>query len=345
MKRWIVLSALCLLVGSGVLVLDSCRKGQFSPPVTPLAFPVPPGFPQPVYDFRGNPLTNEGFLLGRKLFYDGRLSIDGNFPCASCHQPVAAFTTFEHDRSHGYNHSHTLRNAPGLFNLAWYPVFNQDGGGGSLEAIYRRHITDPHEMAEDINHVVGKLKADPTYRQMFQAAFGSDGIDAGRIYKALDQFVVSLVSASSKYDRVKAGTESFTATEAAGYATFQAKCAVCHTEPLFTDFQFHNTGLEVDPLLNDYGRMRITGRSSDSLKFRTPSLRNNDFTSYYGHDGRFNLPRAVLLHYENGVQAGPTTDPLLSGGIALTLAEEDNLVFFLRTLSDSSFLNNPRFKE
>src|SRR5438046_516953 len=135
MKRWLTITILALIITGGALLLDSCKKSVPPLPTHPINFVVPPGFPSPTYSFSSNPLTEEGFLLGRKLFYDGRLSLDGNYPCSSCHQPVAAFTTFEHDRSHGYNHNHTLRNAPGLFNLAWYPVFLQDGGSYSLQSI------------------------------------------------------------------------------------------------------------------------------------------------------------------------------------------------------------------
>ncbi|HWJ90980.1 MAG TPA: cytochrome c peroxidase, partial [Flavisolibacter sp.] len=106
MKRWLIISALAALIIGGPLILDSCKKNNPPIPPQPINFVVPPGFPAPTYSFGSNPLTEEGFLLGRRLFFDGQLSIDGNFPCASCHQPVAAFTTYYHDRSHGYNHAH-----------------------------------------------------------------------------------------------------------------------------------------------------------------------------------------------------------------------------------------------
>ena len=144
---------------------------------------------------------------------------------------------------------------------------------------------------------------------------------------------------------MKKGQESFTAEEQNGYAVFQAKCASCHTEPLFTDFSFRNTGLPIDNMLQDYGRMRVTGNSADSLKFRVPSLRNLNFSSYYGHDGRFSFFRMMIQHYRNGVVPGPTVDPLVANGIPLTTLEENNLVFFLRTLSDSSFIMNTRYAE
>jgi cytochrome c peroxidase len=332
-------------VAAGVLLLESCRRTDSFVPANPLTLTTPPGFPQPSYNFVTNPISEEGFVLGRKLFYDGRLSIDGNFPCASCHEPRAAFTTFEHDRSHGYNHSHTLRNPAGLFNLAWYKAYRLDGSSTSLEAISQAHITAPDEMGETINGVVNKLKADTAYQRLFREAYGSPEVNSARILKALSQFVINLVSANSKYDKVKRGEASFTATEERGYAVFQSRCSTCHQEPLFTDLSFRNNGLPFDPGLNDVGRMRVTGKQSDSLKFRVPSLRNMEFTSYYGHDGRMNSFQLMLQHYRTGIGFSTTLDPLLQGGIQLSTAQETDLIAFLRTLSDSTFLNNPRFRQ
>jgi cytochrome c peroxidase len=344
LKRWLIISALLFFIIGGSIVLDSCKKHQ-TVIQTPINFVNPPGFPSPTYNFSANPLTEEGFALGHKLFYDGKLSSTGTVYCGSCHQPVAAFTTFEHDRSHGVNGNHTLRNAPGIFNMAWYPYFNQDGNTSSLRNVYEAHITNPKEMGETVSNVLNKLKQDASYKSMFRAAFGDESITADRMYKALDQFVISLVSAGSKYDKVQQGQVGFTAQEQNGYTIFQSKCAGCHSGTLFTDFSFRNIGLEVDPGLNDYGRMRVTGSHADSLKFRVPSLRNLEFTSYYFHDGRVNFPRNVLKFYETGVSQSSTLDPLLTNGIQLTQTEEDDLIEFLRTLSDSAFLNNSRFRQ
>lgn len=345
MKRWLIISVFVALIIGGSLFLDSCKKHRPFLKGTPILFVNPPGFPNPTYNFSANPLTQEGFQLGKKLFFDGKLSSTGNVYCGSCHQPVAAFTTFEHDRSHGVNGNHTLRNTPGLFNLAWYPYLNQDGSANSLWKVYEDHITNPKEMGETVNNVLNKLQQDTVYKRMFHSTFGDENITKERMFKALDQFVTNLVSANGKYDRVMQGQAIFTAQEQNGYAVFQNKCSSCHTGILFTDFSFRNIGLEVDPTLNDFGRMRVTGNRSDSLKFRVPSLRNLEFTSYYFHDGRINFPRNVLKFYESGVNPGPTLDPLVTNGISLTQTEEDNLVEFLRTLTDSTFLNDPRFRQ
>jgi cytochrome c peroxidase len=229
--------------------------------------------------------------------------------------------------------------------MAWYKEFNQDGSAPNLATVYRGHFTSPTEMGQVMSDVVAKINHDEQYRELFHAAFGSGHASEERIFKALDQYVMSLVSADSKYDKVKRGEATFDAAENAGYAVFQARCASCHTEPLFTDLSYRNVGLEKDMALNDFGRMRVTNNSADSLKFRVPTLRNAEFTSYYAHDGRFSFFRMMLQHYRLGVNGSPTLDPLLANGIPLTAAEEDQVVAFIRTLSDTVFLNNPRFRE
>lgn len=335
----ILISALIL----GSVFLHSCRKKDGKNEPTPRSFSIPDGFSSDISIFDNNPLTNEGFELGRRLFYDGRLSKDGNFPCASCHQQFAAFATFDHSLSHGFNNSFTTRNAPGLFNLAWHSEFHWDGGINHLEVQPLAPITAPNEMAEEIGNVVQKLKEDPKYPEQFRAAFGTPEINSQRMFKALTQFVASMVSADSKYDRVMKGKESFSPSEQDGYALFKANCASCHKEPLFTDLSYRNTGLPVNPYINDYGRMNITRNAGDSLKFKVPGLRNVAVTYPYGHDGRFVTMEKVIEHYMNTVVQSPTLDPLLRNGIPLTHGEKDAIVAFLKTLTDENFLKDPRF--
>lgn len=313
--------------------------------VTPMRFDIPKGFPAPQYKFQNNPLTKEGFALGRKLFYDGRLSQDGNFPCASCHQQFAAFATYEHRLSHGFNNQFSFRNAPGLFNIAWQKELHWDGGINHIEVQPLAPITDPHEMADNLNNIIVKLKKDPQYKKMFTAAFGDALINSQRILKALAQFTGTMISANAKYDKVKKGNAVFNQYEQKGYDIFRQKCASCHQEPLFTDLSYRNTGLEVDTTLFDYGRMRITGKKEDSLKFKVPSLRNVYLTFPYGHDGRFSTISDVLDHYSSGVVSSSTVDPLLKNGIALTDNDKFYLISFLGSLTDSSFVEDKRFSQ
>jgi cytochrome c peroxidase len=309
----------------------------------PLPFIVPKGWPQPAYDFKNNPLTEEGFQLGRKLFYDGRLSKDGNFPCASCHQQFAAFATYDHSLSHGHNNSFSKRNAPPLFNLAWQKEFMWDGGINHLDAQPLAPITDSNEMAEDIDNVTKKIKGDTAYKRMFKAAFGDGTINTQRMTKALSQFILMMVSSNSKYDRVMRGEDSFNLPQRLGYDIFKKKCAGCHTEPMFTDFSYRNAGLPADDFLNDYGRMKITHSPADSLKFKVPSLRNAQQTFPYGHDGRFYSLMEVFNFYRNNMVQGPTTDSLLKHGMPLSNYEIGQLTAFIYTLTDSVFLNDIHF--
>jgi cytochrome c peroxidase len=332
-------------VTTSSILFNSCKKQDTAAPPTPLVFEVPQGFPSPQYSFQTNPVTKEGFELGRRLFYDGQLSKDGSISCASCHQQLAAFTTYDHDLSHGDNNSHTTRNAPGISNLAWYATYNQDGGTKSLEAISLAHITSPIDMAESMDNVVFKVKKDKDYRKMFLAAFGDEGVTSQRILSSLSQFVINLVSYNSKYDMVMKGQANFTPPEQNGYALFKSNCNTCHTEPLFSDFSYRNIGLPLNLFLRDYGRMKVTNASSDSLKFRVPSLRNVAVTSAYTHDGRMGTLRNMLNHYRSGIVQSPTLDPLLVNGISLNDAQVDALIAFLKTLSDSSYLSNQRFAE
>jgi cytochrome c peroxidase len=332
---------------SAVLVMEACNKKDTVQPsqTTPLSIPIPPGFPEIQNFFVDNPITQEGFNLGKKLFYDGRLSADGNFPCASCHQQVSAFATTDHTLSHGFADQFTTRNAPGLANMAWYREFHWDGGINHLEVQPLAPITAPNEMAETVENVIRKLKADATYQEMFRKAFSTNDINSQQMLKALSQFMGMMVSANSKYDRVKAGKESFTAAEQRGYQLFQQKCGTCHKEPLFTDQSYRNTGLSMDNVLKDVGRMRITKQSEDSLKFKVPSLRNVYQTGPYGHDGRFFSIGAVIDHYRSGVINGPTTDPVLKNKLSIDDFEKADLLIFLRTLTDTAFINDKRFAQ
>jgi len=344
-KSFLTISLLFTAAILSTYLLGSCKKDQNTDGLQLMQQELPAGFPAPVYTFSDNPLSKEGFELGRKLFYDGRLSIDNLHPCSSCHQQIAAFGTFEHDRSHGVFNSHTLRNAPGLFNLAWSSSFHWDGEFSSLKDEAAQPINGHIEMGESYEGIINKIKDDKDYQQMFKKVFRYPFIRPEFILKALSQFTGYMVSADSKYDRYKKGTATYTAAEERGYQLYKVKCATCHPEPLFTDYSYRNIGLPLYVGLDDYGRMRITHRSADSLKFKVPTLRNTYISSNYMHDGRFNTLAQCIDHYRTGVQQSSTLDPLLAGGIPLTNAEANDVFVFLRTLTDSAFLKDPRFQQ
>lgn len=332
-------------IAMGALFINSCRKSnrsRFAAP-TPMPVAIPPGFPEPIYDFARYTVTEEGFALGRKLFHDDRLSKHLDVTCGSCHQQHAAYTTFDHDLGHGTNHQHTTRNVPVIFNMAWQHEFEWDGRVPSLQGQMLACLTASEKMDMQEGEAVAMLGGQSEYRELFGKAFGDENISGERIADALAQFVSSLVSADSKYDRVKKGDAVFNSSEALGYALFQQHCNSCHAEPLFTDLSYRNNGLTINPYHADYGRMEVTGRREDSLKFKVPTLRNVMLTGYFAHDGRFMAVSEFLNHYAAGIESSPTLDPSLAGGIPLSDLEKFYLQEFLFTLSDSTLIGDPRF--
>lgn len=322
---------------TGFILFLSCNKEMIS---RFQGFEKPPHFPEPVYRMENNKVTSKGFELGRKLFYEPRLSRNNTISCGSCHIQSSAFTQHGHDVSHGIDDRLGTRNSPPIMNLAWMPTFFWDGGVFDLDLQPLVPITNHVEMDETIPNVLNKLRAHPGYPQLFKEAFGDTAITTARTMKALSQFMLLCISAGSKYDSVVRNAEAtFTPMEQQGYALFKQKCASCHTEPLMTDFSFRNNGIAIG-LNDDQGRYMITLNDGDKYKFKVPSLRNVEFTGPYMHDGRFITLDAVLDHYRTGIQHTPNLDPLLASGIALTDEEKAAVISFLKTLSDRSFLNN-----
>ncbi len=343
MKRYVlILIGAFILTGS--ILLESCRKINYVLPTNAVNFVVPAGWPQPEYDFSQNPLTEEGIELGRHLFYEGMLSKTHHISCASCHEQVSGFTHEDHAYAHGHG-GDTYRNPPGIYNMAWYKEYYQDGSIKKLEDVFVDHINSSIDMGETVENVIAKLKMDAKYRSLFRAAFGDPEINAERMTKALSQFVLTIVSSNSKYDKVKRGEATFTLPEQLGYDIFKTKCADCHKEPLFTDMTYRNIGLSIQPDRNDFGRMKVTGNSNDSLKFRVLSLRNSELTRPFAHDGRFFSYTNMYMHYNSGAVNSPTTDPLLTTGIPLSNFEQGQLTAFLQTLTDEEMINDPRFKK
>ena len=238
-----------------------------------------------------------------------------------------------------------------LFNLAWKSSFFWDGRAPSLRAQALMPIQDHAEMDESLTNVVAKLAALPAYPKLFAAAFDSPEITSEKIGLAVEQFLLTLTSCESKFDRAFRGEDKLTAREQRGFELFMteyeprtghygADCFHCHGGALFTDHQFHNNGLDAaNPA--DPGRFKVTGRESDRLKFSTPSLRNVELTAPYMHDGRFQTLEEVVDHYSEHVQRSATLDPNLAkhpdGGLHLSADDKLALVAFLKTLTDEKY--------
>lgn len=303
---------------------------------------IPANFPQPVYDFSKNPLSSEKAELGRALFYDNILSKNNTISCASCHSNYNAFAHTDHALSHGIYDSIGTRNAPPLINLAWQPAFMWDGAINHLDMQALAPIQNKIEMDENISHIVKKLQASSIYPAMYYRAYHDSIITGEHTLKALSAFMLTLISAGSKYDSVQNGKAQFSVQEKSGYSIFSKHCAVCHTEPLFTNYTFQNNGLRTDPLINDKGRMGITKNPDDSLKFKVPTLRNIEYTFPYMHDGRFKRLSEVIRHYTGGIVAGPTLSTHLQTPILLSSNDQVDLISFLLTLSDKEFIFNSK---
>lgn len=305
-------------------------------------FEVPKNWPKPIYNFNKNPLTKEKVELGRELFYDPILSKNNLISCASCHSPYTAFTHVDHDLSHGIDDRIGTRNSPALMNLAWHNLYMWDGAINHLDMQALAPISHPDEMGEKIESVVLKLQHSKKYSKLFLKAYGDTVITGEHTLKAISQFMLTLISANSKYDSVMRKQSHFTEQETKGYQLFKQHCASCHTEPLFTHTGFENNGLAMDPTLNDIGRMRITKNPQDSLKFKVPTIRNIEFSFPYMHDGRFKKISDVLKHYTSEIVHSKTLAQQLQQPILLSSNDKVDLTAFLLTLTDKAFLFNPK---
>lgn len=308
-------------------------------------FTIPKGFPKPVYDFKNNTPTPAGFVLGRKLFYDPILSKDSSISCGFCHQRIAAFAHIDHALSHGINGLIGKRNVPPLENLIWNTSFMWDGRINHLEIQPLSPISNPIEMNETIGHIIVKLQRNKEYVTMFKQAFGDSIVSSKNILKALAQFTGLMISDNSRYDKYMRGEDTLSTSELEGLKLFRANCEQCHKEPLFTDYSFRNTGLAIDTNLNDSGEADVNGNMKDFGKFKVPTLRNIEMTYPYMHDGRFRTLKQVLDHYTQKFTKKSGADPILVKGIKLSETDKTNIIAFLKTLTDETFLHDKRFAD
>lgn len=342
-----------VLAFTGLVIVSCTKEQQAAIPEEIVQFQVPANFPAPAYDLAAYPITKDGFILGRKLFYDGILSRNGTITCGFCHEQGSAFTHHGHDISHGIDDRLGRRNAPAIQNMAWYKEFMWDGGVNNLDLQPIAPITAHEEMDEDLGNVLEKLRKHKDYPGLFKKAYGNDSITTARFLKALSQFMNMLVSAGSKYDKVmrKEANASFSVDEAAGYQLFKTNCSGCHTEPLFTDLSYRDNGLGITPN-DDKGRYEVTLREQDKYTFKVPSLRNVMLTAPYLHNGSIRNIDGILEHYAGGLQASPNLDAQLKDAVTgkpkqiqLSDTEKAQLKAFLHTLSDEGFVRNRLFSE
>ena len=231
-----------------------------------------------------------------------------------------------------------------IVNAGWLPALFWDGRAESLEDQALQPVVNRVEMGEDWDHVVEKLSRHPDYPILFAEAFGDGRISPDRAVKAIAQYERTLISSESRFDKFLNGKGSYSAVEQLGFELFNNEiglCFHCHGTVLLTDNQFHNNGLDSVPA--DSGLAAITGKSFDLGKFKSPSLRNVEFTAPYMHDGRFDTLEEVLEFYSDGIHKTALTDPLLRARRhTLTAAQQRAIVAFLKTLSDAKFMRTHR---
>ena len=329
----------------------SCRKKEsinyyYNP--TYFSVDLPSNFP-PMEIPEDNPLTQEGVLLGRHLFWETKLSGDNSMACASCHLPQHAFSDPE-SVSTGINGHQGNRNSMVLQNLAWANNFFWDGRVLTLEEQIILPVMDSTEMDESWTHFFNEIKNDNFYSTLFYNAFQTLQPDSTHAAKAIAQFLRTMVSSNSKYDKVLRNEAIFTPEESAGFDSFNSlsggDCFHCHGGILGTDFSFKNNGLDQTPI--DTGRGLVTNNPLDNFKFKVPSIRNIEYSAPYMHDGRFQTIEEVINFYSLEVHPNsPNIDPLIEfaqqGGVQLNPQERIELKAFLLTLSDIDFINNPNF--
>lgn len=340
---------------AGAFRLVAIDDGTLSPPMhaaapidlpamaEPYALHLSRVLPLPILP-ADNPLLTARVALGERLFSDPRLSRDDTLSCVSCHRPENAFSD-PRRRSLGVNGQVGTRNAMPLFNLAWKERFFWDGRASTLREQIVMPMRDHLEMDQEPVQAAEKLRNDPVMVTAFAQAFGSGAISSETIALALENYLLTLVSQDSAFDRAMQESKMLSAQAERGMELFfteyeprsgryGADCFHCHGGAFFTDHGFHDNGLVAG---DDLGLGGVSGRESDRNKFATPSLRNVAITAPYMHDGRFETLEEVVAHYAGGVQRRETLDPNLAkhagSGVPLSADDQAALVAFLKTLT------------
>ena len=302
---------------------------------------IPDGFP-PIEFPADNAFTKERWLLGKALFYEKQLSLDSSVSCASCHSQQFGFSD-NVALSKGFKQRLGNRNSPSIINVAYHPYFTREGGVPSLEMQVLVPIQEHNEFNNNILDIAKRLSSNQNLQNLSYLAYNRP-LDFYVIPRALATFERSLISGNSKFDQYKKGTISLTEEEQKGMNLFfsdRTNCSDCHNGFNFTNYQFENNGLY--ETYNDPGRKRLTGLDSDLAKFKVPSLRNIDVTAPYMYDGSLPDLEAVINHYNSGGKQHPNKSEKIKA-LQLSQDEKKQIIAFLKTLTDVSFLNQTIFK-
>lgn len=305
------------------------RAADLAPPPVELPLGLARALPQP----EDNAFDARRWELGRRLFFDPRLSRDGTLSCASCHRPESGFADVE-AFSLGVGGARTLRNTPSLENRGFGASFFWDGRAPTLESQVLQPIEDEREMGLPLATLLERLAAHEDYPALFAAAF-DDGLSRENLARALAQFVRGIVLGDSPVDRFRAAdAAALSAEERVGLWVYESKgrCWRCHSGPNFSDEAFHSTGVGVRDGVAEPGRAAVSGDPADRGRFKTPSLRGVARTAPYMHDGSLATLRDVIEFYRRGGNAHAELDPLMEP-LELTEREAAGLVAFLEAFS------------
>lgn len=325
-----------IMIGPAVLLFSAGTLRSTGPLTARSASPI--GYP-PLTAPALNPPSAAKVALGRRLFFERRLSADGSVACADCHRPDHGLADSV-PISRGAFGRHGRRKAPSLRNVGYLPTLMWDGRAADLESQMRLPLTNREEMGSSEASAVAALEADPSYVALFVAAFDDGRVSIARMGQAIASFErVALTGSNSRFDRFRFGGDAHAISASArrGWMLFQNKgCIACHNleggNPLFTDFQFHNIGIGYDTTTPDPGRYAITKAPADRGKFRTPSLVGIADHPPYMHDGRFRTLREVIDYYDKGAVPNPFLDAQIKP-LRLTEQNKIDLVALLGTLS------------
>jgi cytochrome c peroxidase len=374
--RRAAVSICCMLLYFLVVILGSCTKKNATVTSfhgTPYTISIPLHFSKDLNIPADNPMTVEGIALGRYLFYDGRLSgrsgPDSLMSCSTCHIQAHSFVCGIDNPVFTGGHPHGLTGLPTphfmlpMINLVWtnhgylwngmVSENNITAGYRSLEDVIGLVIALPQEIHGDTNRSKAMIQQIKGYPELFNKAFGSSVVTEKNIARAIAQFIRTLISADSKFDRYLQGKVQLSSSELNGYILFMTEqggdCFHCHGgdgNPLFTTNLYYNNGK--DSVFTDpYDRFSITGNVSDIGAYKAPTLRNLVFTAPYMHDGRFETLDDVIDFYSTGLVWSPSISPLMhhiaTHGVRLTPTQKADLKAFLLTFTDSTFVTNPAF--
>ena len=328
MNKWLLIFLTLLFISCGK---ERANQNQF------FQLDIPQGFPDPIIP-EDNQLTYERIELGKRLFYDPILSKDETISCESCHKQEFAFAD-NVTISAGVEGRFGFRNSMSLANMAYQDALMREGGVPTLEMQVLVPIQDHNEMDFNILSVAEKLNLDSTYINASIRAYNRIP-DAFVITRALASFQRTMLSGDSDYDRnlldekEENGKELFFSDELA--------CSSCHGTFLFSNLTIENNGLY--EVYEDSGKYRLTNLQEDIGKFKVPSLRNIEITAPYMHNGSISSLEEVIEHYASGGKNHFNKSELITG-FSITDDEKDNLISFLKSLTDNNFTNNSFFEE